>query len=84
MDTTQIEHILKTHFPQAEFYVQGENAHFNLIAVSDELAGLSRLKQQQTLYAPLMNYFSTGEIHALSIRTFSQEKWQKERILNGF
>lgn len=84
MNSSEIKQILTTHFPEALFHVEGENAHFNLIAVSDELASLSRLKQQQTLYAPLMAYFATGEIHALSIRTFSQQKWQKERALNGF
>ncbi|PJG82553.1 BolA family protein [Caviibacterium pharyngocola] len=82
MEIQEIERILKENLNLDEVYVQGENAHFGVIVVSDEIARLSRLKQQQTIYAPLMDYFSTGEIHALTIKTFSVEKWKRERLLN--
>lgn len=82
METQKIEQILKQALNLEEVYVQGENAHFGVIVVSDEIAALSRLKQQQTIYAPLMNYFTTGEIHALTIKTFSVEKWKRDRLLN--
>ncbi|MCW9711168.1 BolA family transcriptional regulator [Avibacterium sp. 21-586] len=82
METQEIERILKDALGLEEVYVQGENAHFGVIVIDDEIAGLSRLKQQQTIYAPLMQYFSSGEIHALSIKTFTQEKWKRERLLN--
>lgn len=84
MDTQKIEQILKDALNLKEVHVQGEDAHFNVIVVSDEIAALSRVKQQQTIYAPLMEFFTTGEIHALSIRTFSIEKWQREHLLNGY
>lgn len=83
METQEIEKILKAALNLDEVYVQGENAYFGVIVVSDEIAQLSRLKQQQTIYAPLMDYFSTGEIHALTIKTFSVEKWKRERLLNS-
>lgn len=82
METQQIEQILKDSLNLKEVYVQGENAHFGVIVVSDEIAALSKLKQQQAVYAPLMSYFSTGEIHALTIKAFSEEKWKLERALN--
>lgn len=83
METQQIEQILKDSLDLSEVYVQGENAHFAVIVVSDEIAKLSRVKQQQTIYAPLMDYFSSGEIHALSIKTFSVEKWQRDRVFHA-
>ncbi|MFU2080896.1 BolA family protein [Avibacterium endocarditidis] len=82
METQEIERILKDALGLEEVYVQGENAHFGVIVIDDEIAGLSRLKQQQTIYAPLMQYFSSGEIHALTIKTFTQEKWKRDRLLN--
>ncbi|MFZ7230550.1 BolA family protein [Avibacterium avium] len=82
METQEIERILKDALGLEEVYVQGENAHFGVIVIDDEIAELSRLKQQQTIYAPLMQYFSSGEIHALTIKTFTQEKWKRERLLN--
>lgn len=82
MEPKEIEQILKQALQLDEIYVQGENSHFGVIVVSDEIAQLSRLKQQQTIYAPLMAHFQTGEIHALTIKTFSVEKWKRERMLN--
>ncbi len=84
MDTAQIEQILMANLPLQEVHVEGQDAHFSVIVVSDELATLSRLKQQQTIYAPLMDHFASGEIHALSIRMFNSEKWRDERGLNGY
>lgn len=82
MDTTKIENILKDALNLTEVYVQGENAHYGVIAVSDDFAKLSKVKQQQMIYAPLMDYIATNAIHALTIKTFTTEQWKKERIFN--
>lgn len=82
MDAKQIEEILVKELTLDEVHVTGENAHFTVIAVSDEFAQMSRVKQQQSIYAPLMSYISTNEIHALVIKTFTNEKWQRERVFN--
>jgi len=82
MEPKEIERILKETLNLEEVYAQGENAHFGVIVVNDEIAQLSRVKQQQTIYAPLMSYFETGEIHALTIKTYTKEKWKMDRMLN--
>ncbi|WP_386695931.1 BolA family protein [Lonepinella sp. MS14435] len=82
MEPKKIEDILKKALNLSEVYAQGENAHFGVIVIDDEIAQLSRVKQQQTIYAPLMEYFTTGEIHALTIRTYTVEKWKRDRLLN--
>ncbi|MGR6982030.1 BolA family protein [Testudinibacter sp. P27/CKL/0425] len=83
MDAQAIETILREQLNLDEVYVSGENAHFNVTAVSDDFASISKVKQQQLIYAPLMQYISTNEIHALSIKTFTVAKWQQVRLLNG-
>lgn len=82
MEPKQIEDILKEKLNLSEVYAQGENAHFGVIVVDDEIASLSRVKQQQVIYGPLMEFFTTGEIHALTIKTYSVEKWKRDRLLN--
>lgn len=84
MTNEQIEQLLMQQLNANEIHIQGQDAHYTAIIVSDELAKLTRIKQQQAVYAPLMDKFSDGSIHALSIRVFSAEKWQRERALNGF
>lgn len=83
METAKIEQILKEALNLDEVYVQGENAHFGVIAVSDSFDGLSKVKQQQMIYAPLMPYIASNEIHALTIKTYTVEKWKRDRLLNN-
>lgn len=83
MEPKQLEEILKNALPEAvEIHAQGENSHYGVIVVSDSLAALSRVKQQQAVYAPLGEFFATNAIHALTIKVFSTEQWKKERLLN--
>lgn len=84
MEPKQIEEMLKAKLNVSEIYAQGEGCNFGVIVVSDEIAALSKVKQQQTIYAPLteQGLFANGTIHALTIKVFSQEQWKKERLLN--
>ena len=43
MELQEIERILKDALNVEEVYAQGENAHFGVIVVSDEIAALSRV-----------------------------------------
>lgn len=82
MEPKQIEDILKNALELDEVYVQGENSHYGVIAVSDTFATMSKVKQQQMIYAPLTEFFATNAIHALTIKTFTKEQWKRERLLN--
>ncbi|QGM80223.1 BolA family protein [Otariodibacter oris] len=82
MEPKEIEDILKEKLSLDEVYVQGENSHYGVIAVSDAFASLSKVKQQQMIYSPLHEYFATNAIHALTIKTFTTEQWKRERLLN--
>ena len=84
MHPTEIESILRAALALDELYVQGDNGHFQVIAVSTLFAGMSRVKKQQTIYAPLTEQIASNAIHALSIKAFTPEEWQRDRKLNGF
>ncbi|WP_316672538.1 BolA family iron metabolism protein IbaG [uncultured Tolumonas sp.] len=84
MHPTEIESILRAALTLDELYVQGDNGHFQVIAVSTLFAGMSRVKKQQTIYAPLTEQIASNAIHALSIKAFTPEEWQRDRKLNGF
>lgn len=82
MDPKQIEDILKNALELDEVHVQGDGSHYGVIAVSNVFASLSKVKQQQMIYAPLTDLFATNAIHALTIKTFTTEQWKRERLLN--
>ena len=58
--------------------VIGDGQHFEAVIVSDEFAGLSRIQRQQRVNKTLGERM-TGEIHALSMRTFTPQEWQEKQ-----
>lgn len=82
METEQIKQIISEQLTFEELHVSGENGHFQVIAVSEMFDGMSRVKQQQTVYAPLKEVIASGEVHAVTIKAFTPAKWQREQLLN--
>ncbi len=54
--------------------VEGDGRHFEAVVVSAEFAGMSRLQRHQRVYQTLGDRMR-GEIHALSIKTFTPQEW---------
>jgi acid stress-induced BolA-like protein IbaG/YrbA len=54
--------------------VTGDGAHFEAVVVSPAVAGLTRVRQHQLVYAALGERMRE-EIHALSMKTYSPEEW---------
>ena len=81
MDPEQIETILTNALNLSYVKVKTEGSHYEVIAVGDCFEGASRVKQQQLVYAPLMEKISDGSMHAVSIKAFTPEKWQRDRKL---
>ncbi|MBC3765255.1 BolA family protein [Neptunicella marina] len=82
MQIPDIESVLKESLSLTELVVTGDGSHFQIIAVSDMFADMSRVKKQQTVYAPLKPFIADGSLHAVSIKTFTPEQWVKEKKFN--
>lgn len=57
--------------------VVGDGQHFEAVVVSDEFSGKSRIVRHQLVFKTLGERMS-GEIHALSMKTYTLEEWQKQ------
>ena len=77
MENHEIQTVLMNALPLQEVHVQ-------VIAVGEMFDGMSRVKKQQSVYAPLMEYIADNRIHALSIKAFTPQEWARDRKLNGF
>ena len=58
--------------------VIGDGQHFEAVIVSEEFAGLSRIQRQQRVNRTL-GVRMTGDIHALSMKTFTPQEWQEKQ-----
>ncbi len=82
MEPQQIEELLKTELELNEVTVTQDGTHYKVVAVAEFFDGLSPVKRQQAIYAPLKEQIASGALHALTIKTFTPEQWKKEKIFN--
>ena len=74
MDVPAIEAVLRENLPRCELELVAESNKLSLKIVSNEFAGLSRVKRQQKIYALLDDRIKSGEIHAVSMITQTFEE----------
>ena len=55
----------------------GTGDHFEARVVSEAFVGKGMVQQHQLVYAPLQDLLKTGELHALALKTYSPEQWNK-------
>ncbi|MBT0717639.1 BolA family iron metabolism protein IbaG [Rosenbergiella epipactidis] len=84
METNEIQAVLEQALTLDEVHVTGDGSHFQVIAVGEMFTELSRVKKQQAVYAPLMQYIADNRIHAVSIKAYTPTEWARDRKLNGF
>lgn len=81
MDSTQVQQILNDALNLEELHVKGEGSHYEVVAVDVCFDGMSRVKKQQMIYAPLMEYIQRNDIHAVSIKAFTPDEWARDKKL---
>ncbi len=82
MEVSEIEKLIKDAVDLDELHVKFDGSQCTVIAVADFLGELSRVKRQQAIYAPLSQAIKDGAIHAVTIKTFTSEGWQKNKMFN--
>lgn len=65
-----------------EVYVRSEGSHYEIIVVGDVFKDLRLVQQQQMVYAPIQQFIATGELHAITIKTFTMAEWRREKMLH--
>lgn len=81
MDPTQVENLIKAGLPDCDVSVKGDGSHFEAIVIGDVFADLSLVKKQQLVYATVVDRITSGELHALSIKTYTPQEWETAKKL---
>lgn len=71
----ELEQKLKQCPDVDEVFVSGDGYHYQLTVVSDVFVGKSKVARQQWVYGLLKAYITTGDLHALSMQTWTKEEW---------
>ena len=82
MDVSEIEKLINDAVELDELHVKFDGSQCTIIAVADFLGELSRVKRQQTIYAPLKEAIQSNQIHAVTIKTYTTGDWQRDKMFN--
>jgi len=70
--TETIKTKIEDGIPGARVEVSGDGYKYEAVVVSDKFAGLNTMKQHQMVYATVNELISSGELHALSLKTATE------------
>ncbi len=82
MTSEEIKEMIESGIPDAEAFVDGDGSHFNVRVVSDNFADRTMVEQHKMVYGALGDSMESA-IHALSIQTYTCEKWETVRKLQA-
>lgn len=70
MKASDIKQMIEAGLPDADVEVMGDDGqHFDAIVICPAFAGKSLIQQHRMVKATLGDKFSSGELHALSLKT---------------
>ena len=79
MEPESVKELIAKGIPDAKIEVidtTGTKDHFSAVVISSSFEGLSLIDQHKQVYKAVGEYMTT-EIHALQLKTFSPEQWEK-------
>lgn len=62
----------------SEARVTGDGYHYQLTIISDNFKHKTNVARQQWVYAQLNELITTGMLHALTMKTYTKEEWEKQ------
>ena len=80
MEPDAVKALIETGIPDAKVEVvdtTGTKDHFSAVIISPSFHGLSLVDQHQAGYKAVGTHM-TREIHALQLKTYSSDQWEKQ------
>ena len=83
MDAKDVKALVEAGIENAEVTVKLEGNSCQLMVVSTAFEGLRTLKKQQLIYACLNEKIASGDLHAVTMHTFTPEEWEKKKVFGA-
>ena len=83
MTPEDVQKLIQAGLPDCEVTVTGDGSHFDARVIGDVFEGQSMVNKQRIVYDTLGDRITSGEIHALGIKTFTHAEWEKAKHLQA-
>jgi len=81
MDPEDVKKLIVAGLPDCEVMVKGDGSHFDAVVIGNVFDGKSLVAKQKLVYATVNEYITNGQLHALSIKTYTPAEWEKAKKL---
>ena len=69
-----VKQMIQDKLPDAQISVSGDGYKYETDIISEAFTGLNTLKRHQLVYAAVNEAITSGQLHALTIRTFTPDE----------
>ncbi|OIQ68414.1 transcriptional regulator BolA [mine drainage metagenome] len=80
MTAEQLKALIAVAMSCTQLEVNGDGRHWYATIVSAEFEGKRAIARHQQVYAALGGKVESGEIHALSMKTFTPAEWAAQAV----
>lgn len=70
----EVAKLIKEKIPDAKVTIEGDGYKYEATVVSEQFEGLNTMKRHQLVYAALNDAITSGELHALTIKTYTADE----------
>ena len=77
MNADDIKSILNQQLEGCDIKVEVDGSHVNIIVIGNIFEGKRTVQRQQLVYAALQEHIASGVIHAVNMKTYSEEEWRQ-------
>lgn len=81
MQTNEIKEMIEAGLPGCEARVTGDGTHFEATVIGEVFRDKSLIEKHRMVYGTLGDNVEGGAIHALSIRAYTPEEWERQNEL---
>jgi acid stress-induced BolA-like protein IbaG/YrbA len=79
MELAEIKRRIESGIPGAEAILTGDGCSCEATVISESFEGQGLLAQQRAVMATVNTLISSGELHALAVKTYTPERWKSQR-----
>jgi acid stress-induced BolA-like protein IbaG/YrbA len=81
MEIQEVTQLILEQIPDAQIHVQGEGCNFSAEVISASFGGINTINRQKKVLSSVKEQIVTGDIHALSVKTYTPEEWLDQNEL---
>lgn len=76
MEPDDIKRLIEEGLSGSRVAVSGDGRHFEATVITNDFSGKTKLQQHRMVYACLGSRFQSDLLHALSLKTYTEQEWE--------